>query len=63
VRALLKKLPSHYREILLLRYVEDQSYEEIGDILKKPAGTVATQINRAKNELKSLLTKYYESHE
>lgn len=63
VRHALLQLPAHYRDILLLRYVEDKSYEEIGDILKKPAGTVATHLNRAKNELKSLLTKYYGSHQ
>ncbi|KKS31137.1 hypothetical protein A2380_01490 [candidate division WWE3 bacterium RIFOXYB1_FULL_43_24] len=37
-----------YREPLSLYYLEDKSYEEIGDILRLPIGTVATRINRAK---------------
>lgn len=41
-----------YREVLVLRYFEDKDYEEISDILKKPAGTVATLLNRAKKQFK-----------
>ncbi len=37
-----------YREPLSLYYIENKSYEEIGDILRLPMGTVATRINRAK---------------
>lgn len=43
-----------YREVLYLRYVEDYSYEEISDILKKPSGTIATLINRAKKKFKEI---------
>jgi len=42
------KLDPKYREILILKFLEDKSYKEISDILKKPIGTVATLINRAK---------------
>lgn len=48
VRTLLAKLPQKYREVLILRYLEHKDYNEISDILRKPAGTVATLINRAK---------------
>jgi RNA polymerase sigma-70 factor, ECF subfamily len=44
-----------YREILLLRFLEEKSYTEISDILKIPEGTVATLINRGKKELKAKL--------
>ncbi len=47
----LNELDEKYKEILLLRFFEDKSYEEIGDILKLPAGTVAVRINRAKKQL------------
>lgn len=40
-----------YREVLILRFLEDKSYQEISDILKKPQNTVATLINRAKKKL------------
>jgi len=43
-----------YREILILKYIEDKSYDEISDILKKPPGTVATHINRAKKQFRDL---------
>lgn len=52
VQQVLRTLPDNYREILVLRYIEDQSYEEIADILMKPSGTVATLINRAKAQFK-----------
>ncbi|KAA3630855.1 MAG: RNA polymerase sigma factor [Bacteroidetes bacterium] len=44
----LQKLPLKYREILVLKFLEMMSYEEISDVLKIPEGTVATRINRAK---------------
>ena len=48
VKSVLDQLPEKYREVLVLKFLEDQSYDEISDILKKPTGTVATLINRAK---------------
>lgn len=50
VRNVLFALPEKYREVLVLRYLEDKDYNEISDILKKPMGTVATLINRAKTQ-------------
>lgn len=44
----LHKLPPKYREVLILKYFEEMTYEEISDVLKIPVGTVATRINRAK---------------
>ena len=52
VQQILATLSENYREVLILRFVEDKSYEEIGDILMKPGGTVATLINRAKAQFK-----------
>jgi RNA polymerase sigma-70 factor (ECF subfamily) len=46
----LKKLDKKYREVLVLRFLEEKSYEEISDILMKPKGTVATLINKAKKQ-------------
>ncbi len=48
IRKVLNLLPIHYKEVLVLRYLENMSYEEISDVLKIPEGTVATRINRAK---------------
>jgi RNA polymerase sigma-70 factor (ECF subfamily) len=56
--ASLNKLDEKYKDILLLRFFEEKSYEEIADILKIPAGTVAVRINRAKKQLQKTITPY-----
>jgi len=55
----LKNIKVKYREILILKYFEGFSYQEISDILKIPEGTVATRLNRAKL---ALLTYYNKIH-
>lgn len=52
VQETLQTLPKNYREVLILRFIEDKSYDEISDILQKPGGTVATLLNRAKTQFK-----------
>lgn len=53
----LAALDEDHRQILLLRDVEDLSYEEIGDILDLPGGTVRSRIHRARHELAALLAR------
>lgn len=48
-------LPLKYRDVLLLKFIEDKDYQEISDILKKPIGTVGTLINRARKILSKRL--------
>jgi len=45
---ILDKIDIKYREVLVLKFLEEKNYREISDIIKKPMGTVATLINRAK---------------
>jgi RNA polymerase sigma-70 factor, ECF subfamily len=54
---LLSLLDQKYREILILRFLEEKSYTEISDILKIPEGTVGTLVNRGKKKLKEILEK------
>ena len=54
---ILNKMSIKYRDVLVLRFLEGKSYREISDILKKPEGTVATLINRAKKEFLKILDK------
>jgi RNA polymerase sigma-70 factor (ECF subfamily) len=61
VQAILKSLPENYREVLVLWFVEDQSYEEISDILMKPSGTVATLLNRAKKQFKETYLRQFKT--
>ncbi|MBP9728421.1 MAG: sigma-70 family RNA polymerase sigma factor [Candidatus Moranbacteria bacterium] len=51
VRQAILDLPILYREVLILRFLEEKSYEEIVDILKKPKGTIATLIKRGRTLL------------
>ena len=46
------KLDEKYKEVLMLRFLEQKDYKEISDILEKPEGTIATLINRAKKQFK-----------
>ncbi len=55
VEKVLKKMKREYAEVLVLKFLEDKSYAEISDILKKPMGTVATLINRAKKEFREVV--------
>jgi RNA polymerase sigma-70 factor, ECF subfamily len=52
IRKILQLMPEKYREILILKFLEEKDYKEISDILKKPSGTVATLINRAKESFR-----------
>jgi RNA polymerase sigma-70 factor (ECF subfamily) len=58
VRRAITTLPENYRIPLVLRDVEEKSYEEIGEILNLPDGTVKSRINRARNLLKEKLRDY-----
>ena len=57
VNKILSQLDIQYREVIYLRYIEHYSYKDIGDILKKPEGTIATLINRAKKKFKNIYEK------
>ncbi len=50
-------LEEHYRDVLILRFFEEKSYDEISDILKIPSGTVATYVSRAKAKLRDVLKR------
>lgn len=53
----LAEIPQKYRDVLILKFLEKKSYEEISDILKIPEGTVAIRINRAKNHFRKISGK------
>ena len=51
----ISQLRPEYRACILLRHVEDKSYEEIAATLDLPLGTVKTYIHRARHELRKAL--------
>ena len=53
----LEALDDDHRQIILLRDVEDLSYEEIAEILSLPKGTVKSRLHRARHELARRLGK------
>jgi len=51
-------LPEKYRVAIVLRDIEEKSYEEISQVLGLSDGTVKSRINRARNLLKEKLKEY-----
>lgn len=56
VTAVLLQLSEHHRAILVLKYQEQLSYEDIAEVLGCAPGTVASRLNRARAELRAALT-------
>lgn len=57
VNVALKKLSVEFREVLVLREMEDLSYREISQIAGIPVGTVMSRLSRARKEFAGLLAK------
>lgn len=53
---LLEELPTEFREVVVLRDVEDLSYKEISDVVGVPIGTVMSRLNRARHRLQQRLS-------
>jgi RNA polymerase sigma-70 factor, ECF subfamily len=51
VNELVAKLPAEFREVIVLREIEDLSYREIADIVGIPIGTVMSRLSRARKML------------
>ena len=49
------KLPSHHRQVFVLRELEGKSYEEIADITGCNLGTVKSRLNRARNAFADII--------
>ncbi|HDZ85415.1 MAG TPA: RNA polymerase sigma factor [Candidatus Moranbacteria bacterium] len=63
VQDALDKIPQKYREVLVLRYFLNKTYDEMSDILGKPANTIGTLLNRAKKKLSQVIKKADSSNE
>lgn len=57
VKRAIAQLEPEFREALILRDVEDMSYEEIASVMGLPDGTVKSRIHRARGQLRALVEK------
>lgn len=58
IRKAMVKLPAHYRTVLILRYIQDFSYNEIAELMELPLNTVKSHLFRARKLLQQLLHEY-----
>ncbi|HEX7737721.1 MAG TPA: sigma-70 family RNA polymerase sigma factor [Ktedonobacteraceae bacterium] len=54
----LSQLPPKYRIVLILRHLQDMTYEEMAEVLTMPVGTIKTHLFRARNLLKERLQAF-----
>ena len=59
VRQAIGTMKGAEKEILILRDLQDLSYEEISEIMDIPLGTVKSKLNRARHGLKNKLKQFY----
>ena len=58
VEEALRTVPEPYRTTLILRDLEEMSYEEIAEVLEISLGTVKSRLTRGREALKQRLTAY-----
>ena len=57
VQQALDRLTPEHREVLILREIQQLSYDEIADVLSLDLGTVKSRINRGRRQLREFLLK------
>lgn len=55
IQKAIDELPPRFKQVIVLRDIQELSYEEIGSILHIPLGTVKSRVNRARLKLQSKL--------
>ena len=54
----LMELPEDFREVIILRDLQQLSYDEVSDITGIPMGTVKSRINRGRAQIQALIKDY-----
>ena len=57
IAAVVKCLPTGYRELIVLRHTQDLSYDEIAEITNLPLGTVKNRLFRAREMMRELFVE------
>ena len=55
IHAAIKELPEHFKNVIILRDIQELSYDDISNIVGVPLGTVKSRINRARLQLQAEL--------
>lgn len=55
IRAAIETLPPKYKSVMVLRYLEDLSLQEISDVLDMPVTTIKTRVHRGREFLRKKL--------
>lgn len=53
------ELEDKYKDVIIMRYVDDLKIEEISKILERPVNTIKTHIRKAIKDMKNLLKEDY----
>src|SRR5882724_11540825 len=62
LRNCIESLPLEYREVIILRELEELSYREIADTASVPIGTVMSRLARARKRLEECVTSRMKRH-
>ncbi len=57
LKEIIDKLPARYKTLIILRYFDELSYEEIAERMDLPLGTVKAQLFRGRDLLSNVLTR------
>ena len=53
ITSAISKLPEHYKTVIILRDIQELSYDDISNIVGVPLGTIKSRINRARLQLQA----------
>jgi RNA polymerase sigma-70 factor (ECF subfamily) len=57
VNEAINTLPGKYKAVIILRYLENMSYQEISEVVDLPLGTIKTQIHRGRRLIQEYIKK------
>lgn len=57
LQAAIEQLPPSYRTVIVLKYIEDLSLQEISEVLSIPVSTVKTRLHRGREALRTYMTR------
>ncbi len=60
IQKAIDELPPRFKQVIILRDIQELSYEEVGKIIKAPLGTVKSRLNRARLKLQEKLESIWD---